>query len=696
MRRIGTEKALTQAELDKLKSELVYWQREMTDHDTIGCRRKFLEAFDCRWEGQHTNGLRMDETGKMAWPFEGASDQRLRWGETIYLEKLALLTMAVRSCETEIWCGGEPDEQMRAAQLGRLLAAVLNSLGAKGAGEVLAMMYYMLVDSPAVAALDVQWRKRAINGVLELDREDLQAEYAAAMTASGRAGAEQAAIEFMIGVTGQQAEAQQTVGNWLTTAKGVNQQDVAAVMRALAEDGECEVLVKVATNEGPELEALRYWDDFCLPTQTDDFDYANPWFRGEWVTENQLKERIAEQDWSEEWVKEELEHKGQDFFHDTTSTTVAEEVKDLINICWCYMAETDDDGTTTRYVAVIGHANGSAFGKRAIRTRRGKWTAACFRREVRSQQLLAARGIAELAAPAQGVAKHIRDGAANNAIVGNLPPIKAKGSRVRNALIEPFALIPMGVNDDLTFMQPPAYPASADKAEEKIRAELWATLGVSDGKTDVSARVQQEVDWFLSQWRDFLILLLETAQDNASDEYVMRATATADAKGVKAADVSGAFGITLKLDANNLDGKKLMDKAQTLATVLQTMDKKGSVDTDPVVRKIFTLMFPELAAASFKSAGELAQEDVKDEQQNFVLIKAGVMPQMDTKGGWNYRARLDWWRQLQAENPAAIEEMSAQSQELAGKWIKALEMQDTQYGVNAEIGRTGVKSVEAE
>ncbi len=693
MRRIGTQSTLKEGELEKLKGELKYWQRELTDANTIGCRQEFLAAFDCRWDGQNVNGLRKDRPGELAWPFEGASDQRLRWGETIYLEKLALFTMAIRSCETEIWCGGEPDEQMRAAQLGRLLSAVLNSLGAKGAAEVLAMMHHMLVDSPAVAALDVQWRKRSINGVLELDIDDLQAEYSASVAAMG-GSAEQAAINFRTAIAGE-GQNGAAVENWLIEAKGINRKDVKKVMAALGEEGECEVLVKVAASEGPELEALRYWDDFCVPTATDDFDYANPWFRGEWVTESQLKERIAEQDWDAEWVKAELEHKGQDFFHDTTSTTVAEEVKDLVNICWCYMAETDDDGTTTRYVAVIGHADGSAFGKRAIRTRRGKWTAAFFRREVRTQQILGARGIAELAAPAQGIAKHIRDGAANNAIVGNLPPIKAKGSRVRNALIEPFVLIPMGVNDDLSFMQPPAYPASADKAEEKIRAELWATLGVSDGKTDVSARVQQEVDWFLNQWRDFLILLLETAQDNASDEYVMRATATADAKGVKSADVSGAFGITLKLDANNLDGKKLMEKAQTLATVLQTMDRKGSVDTDPVVRKIFTLMFPELAAASFKSAGELAQDDIKDEQDNFVKIKAGIMPQMDTKGGWNYEARLDWWRQMQSENPAAIEEMSAASQELAGKWIQALEMQSRQYGENAEIGRTGVKSVQA-
>ena len=48
----------------------------------------------------------------------------------------------------------------------------------------------------AVAALDVQWKKRYTMGVAILDRDELEEEYAAAMEAAGEMGREEAAIQF--------------------------------------------------------------------------------------------------------------------------------------------------------------------------------------------------------------------------------------------------------------------------------------------------------------------------------------------------------------------------------------------------------------------------------------------------------------------------------------------------------------------
>lgn len=71
------------------------------------------------------------------------------------------------------------------------------------------------------------------------------------------------------------------------------------------------------------------------------------------------------------------------------------------------------------------------------------------------------------------------------------------------------------------------------------------------------------------------------------------------------------------------------------------------------------------------------------------------MPQMDTDGRWNYEARLQFYQQMQQENPDAIAEMSPKSQEMLQQWIAALQQQQTQYGENAQIGRTGVQGVGA-
>ena len=696
MRRIGTQLDLSDEERAKLLDDLAYWHTQVTEDDLIGSRERYQKAFDCVWNGADASGVALDTPGEAAWPFEGASDQRLRWGETVFLDHLALVSIAISSAEVEITCGGSPDEQERARALKLLLNGVINSLGSTGYAEILAMLRYMMCDSPAVAALDVQWRRRTTLGVAELDADELANEYATMVTNLDPGQSEtDAKIAFRAALAGEaDLEAAESVRRFLVSLKGVRESDVDEVMAALDEEGECEALVVIASNEGPEVKALRYIDDFCVPRVTDDFNYASPWFRSEWVTASQLKERIADDDWDPEWVERTLKFKGYELFTET-GTTVVEDVKDLINLVWCYTAETNERGETVRYVTVLSHADGSAFGKRVVRTRRGNWQTAFFRREVRTRNITDARGLAEISAPSQGVAKGIRDMAANNALIGSLPPIKGKGARVRNVLLEPFGFIPMGQSDDITFMQPPAYPAAAEKAEDKIHKELLQYLGVSDGESDVTERRREFVTWFLEQWKDFLVLLLEVTQDNASDEFVAKATQTADVKGVKAQDVSGRFAMTLKLDPTNIDNEKLITKVNAVAQVLQSIDREGVVDTSPFVRHVLTMLFPDMSGAALRSPEQLTQDDIRDEEQNFVKIKAGLMPQMDTTERWRYQARLEWHQRMQQENPDAVAEMSSASQDIYQRWIAALEQMVTQFGENAEIGKTGVRGVES-
>lgn len=701
MKRIGTQIELTEDERAKLESDLRYWHRIVADpNSSIARRKEYENAFYCIWKGQNAKGVRLNHGSELAKPFEGASDQRLRWGEQIFKYQMALALVAISSCEVEIVCSNDEDQE-KARALKALLNGVSESLGAKGLAEIKAMFHYMFCDTPAVGALDVYWKRRRTIGVITLYPQLLQEEYAAAMEMAGEAR-DEAAVRFRLACAGEGDVADaEDVASWLTAAKGVPAADAMKVIAALgeefeSEDGAVECRAVVAENEGPELKALRYGEDFCIPAVTNDFDYASPWFRSEWLTEAQLRERVGEDGWDAAWAEETLKFKGFDLFNEW-ATAQFEEMKDLVNVVWCYQAETNENGETTRYVSVISHASGSAFGKRILTTRRGRWDTAFFRREVINSNILTGRGIAELVSPAQGTAKIVRDMAANNAIVGSLPPVKAKGARVRNVLLAPSVVVPMGQSDDITYMQPPAFPAAADKQEEKIKAELYDYFGVPHDGMDMTDRRMEFTEWMIRQWRDFLVLLLETAQDNASDEFIARVTANGDVAGLKSADVSGGFTMTLKLDPRNLDNKMLIDKINAASQMLQSMDRKGTVDTDPFVRYAFSMLFPEVSARAMKNPAELMEDETKAEEQNFILIKAGIMPQMDTSGKWNYQTRLDFYTNLQQNNPAAIQDMSPTSQTmLFEQWIPALQQQLTQYGENAEIGKTGVMGVGAQ
>lgn len=695
MKRIGTQKKLTEDERGRLVTELNYWQNRSDAF--YKNRTKEEDAFLQYWKGQDVSGVRVDKPDREAWPFEGASDQRVRWGDTAFQDMLALVVVALDGARVQVTCDGSVQGQKRATAIQKVLKWCRAKLGAKWYSQVSALMRYMLVDTPAVGAMDVEWSVKRTLGVSVLEFEKLQGEYQVwRVNQTNDIAPEDAAAEFatVIGGEGEKGAIEMMFA-FLRDVKGVPDKYLEDVIEALDEDGECECLAAAQTWEGPDIKALRFGDDFMFPDSCEDFDYADPLFRSEWYTETQLRELAAEGGWNAAWVEETLEKKGATFY-DKRDYRDAQDMKDVVNVVWCYTTEVNADGDTVRYETLLSLANGSAFGKRVVRSRRGKWDTVFFRREVLAGNLTASRGLAHLCAPDQGLAKEIKDGANNNAIVSSLPAVKAKGARVRNVMIEPFAVINMGQSDDVSWMQPPPYPASAKEMVKELKDDLYAFLGLSNGETDVSTRTQAFSVWILSQFRELYVKLVECAQDYASDETLLTVTTPDDLTGVRHEDLDGDFQLTLEFNPANINHKDLIDRTKAVAELLAPMDAKNEMDRLPVLRAVMANLFPEIADASFRSPDQLTADDVKDEEQNFVKIKAGIAPAIDTEGKWNYQARLGFYEQLQQENPQAIAEMSEVSQQIFQRHVAALQQQAQQFGENAAIGRTGVAGVEAE
>ena len=692
MKRIGTQLPLSDDERMKLVGELTYWCNKSSQY--YRQREREQKAFDQIWKGQTVQGVRIDTDEEEAWPFDGASDQRVRWGDTAYQEFVALIMVALDTCKVEVRCSGTGDAAKRAATIQNVLAWCRQKLDANWYVQVAALLRYMLVDTPAVAAMDVGWQVKRTMGVAELDVETLEAEFAAMVEATGQMGREDGAIQFQAMLHGDATTSRKPLAAWLISSKKVRERDVAKIIDALAEDGECEALIEADAWEGPYVKALRYGDDFMLPPATEDFDMASPLFRQEWIGETELRERATSEGWDEKWVEETLEHKGSNFY-DTRDYESADDMKDMVNLVWCYTTSVDANGAVTRYVSVLSLADGSAFGKRVVRARRGKWETVFFRREVLANNCLASRGLAHLCAPDQGLAKQLKDSANNNAIVGSLPMIKAKGARVRNVMFEPFRVVNMGANDDVAFMQPPAYPAAAKEMIKELKDDLYAYLGLSNGETDVTTRTSSFTAFMLAQFCELMKRLVEAAQDYASDEALATVTGEPDARPLRHEDLDGDFQLALKFNPANMNHKDLIDRVQALGQIIAPLDSKNEIDRGPVLRNAFAQLFPECLGESFRSSDQIVGDDIRDEEQNFVKLKAGIMPQMDTEGKWNYQARLEWHQQMQQENPDAIAEMSPLAQENYQRWIEALQQMVTQFGENAEIGKTGVKGVES-
>jgi hypothetical protein len=83
-------------------------------------------------------------------------------------------------------------------------------------------------------------------------------------------------------------------------------------------------------------------------------------------------------------------------------------------------------------------------------------------------------------------------------------------------------------------------------------------------------------------------------------------------------------------------------------------------------------------------------DELRDEARNYALLRAGVMPDLDTEGNWNYGLRRQWYDALQERNPNVFTDMGEDKLLMMQEWWKGLEQQAVQFGANVQTGRTGM------
>ncbi len=683
MKQIGIREPVSAEELAELKDRLSEWDGRAREY--YANRREAQERLLCETENGNLDGLILAKTqSDDPFPFNGASDQRVRLAERVLGVLTDLLINTAEEADVEIVCANGSGGQQLARNLTVLLRWLIDKQGANWPRQLRALCHYMIADTPAIGMMHVGWRKADILGIRELTADEL----------SLLINQDDAALnqDFQVRLKrGDTAAIEEKVAKLFK----VEPKKARQIVKALAEEGECAFSAVVETDEGPVVKALRYGDDFVLPENCVDFDFASPWFRGEWVTEAELRSRVETLDWDEAFVEEVLQHESAIVFNDNSSPSY-DDRKGLYNLVWAYTVDTLDTGATARYLTVFGAGNLTACGKELVRGRKGRWPAVLFTREVASDNLIDARGVAELAAPAQGIVKTLRDASANNAIIGALPPIKSKGSSLRNVMLEPLNIISMGRQDELAFMQPPAYPAAGNAEAERILNETLDYFGIATKNSDPSVIQSQRtsgVNWWLAQYREALEALLQTAQECGSDEMLAAVTNTNESTISNRQSIAGNFSLRLKLSLEDLDASELIKKVTAFSSVLMSIDRKQEIDTGPVVRLVLRRLFPDISEESLRQPEQLAEQERSDEEQNFIKIKSGIMPRMNTAGQWNYAARLDFYEELQANNPNAFADITPDRMQMLQAWVQALRQQSEQFGANAETGRTGVEGV---
>lgn len=691
MRHLGTRRNVTQEDLEDLIMEA---REQLTRAGELTDRRdQALDSLLAR-TGNGLHGIRHRRKGEeqRPKPFAGAADNRVRWSDHATDCMVSLIMEALSAAELHVVPVGGQGAEARAEALTRLARWCVGAMGSAWDEQLELAVRYTLTDSPGVGGAVVGWERRPVRTARRVDVGEVAQALLAALP-------ERTADEVLRLLEDGAAEDDVAL---LQAAEGYLRADrrtARAVLRALAQDGAAEFLAVTDWEEGPSVRAMRYYDDFLLPSRCEDLAYASPWFRCEWVSAPRLRALAASNGWSRTFVEETLRHEATEFLSFGGDGVGREELRGLYQLVYAYEAETDEDGCVLRWQTVFSAAKGvTACGRELLRGRKGGWPAVIFRRERLNRMLLQSRGLAEVAAPEQEAAKHLCDVAANNALIGGLPPVVSRG--VRGALkIRSLDVIRLqGVNSEVKFMQPPAYPAQANAEVQRLRDSVYEYLGLATKGGDseiLGVRRRKLVKLWMNALQDLLGAVLSLAQANASDALLAEILGRVPDDPSLRRDIAGSFTLRLEVNPEDLFAKNVIEKVQALGQVLGQMDRQRAVDTTPLALRVTRVLFPDVSEAMIRTPRQLGEAELRDEEDNYLRIRAGLRPRMDTAGGWDYAARLGFWERLAQEQPEALAEMAPEAQAFAQEWVEALRQQARQFGENADLGRTGSEAVEA-
>jgi len=644
------------------------------------------------WNGQSSDGKKhAADIGQQPFPWEGASDTRIRLADEVCNFMVNLSTSAVSRAALNV-DGIEGSDAESSGAVGIYLRWMLGTLMQPDFEEELEL-HAEYAAQYGWSVLHVTWERCYAQVPREINLQQL----------TGYLGADNPPqIETLTAAL--QTEQEYLADLLVAGNEGLTRAKALKHIKEIIDTGKTVFEVPEMTRNQPSIIALRPYYEILFPPETTDWQRARAIFRRDFYTVAEIEEKAASGEWDEAFCKEVKKTAGQNAstFEYGLSPVVGtsdsvDDKSNLVEIIHAYSRRTTDSGMPGIYLTIFSpyleknNKGKEIYGEHKLVTEAGDtYPFECFTREKTRRSPIESRGVSEIVKTWQNEIKVQSDSLTDRSSFEILPPLKVPlryGQRIK---IGPGVQVAEQRPNDISWMEPP-------KRGSELAFQLINDITVRTDRyfgrpnpnvPPVETQLHQQA--FVHRWLRHMSAVVgrmwELTQKFDSDERFGAVTGT----NAPMPRDKNKFNFSLNFDIRELDNEFVQKKLQAISQFILPEDTMGIVDRTKLIRKKLQVIDPTLATDLVTEEAEASKKMFDDVNNQVALMALGNQPNFvenDPSAG----IKLQFMQQIIASNPKYQEliQSDQQFQELVQAFSQNLNMSMMQQQ-NKQIGRIGV------
>jgi hypothetical protein len=652
-----------------------------------------------QWDCQYVDGKKWgadpDDENQQVWPWRGASDTRDRTVDMVVAEYLTVHLYAIMNAKIQTK-STRPIASSRQSQQATIL---LNW-----------MLYsHMSADLDLDIPLAINWRNARGASVLWVDWEQARRMEHIKLNAQQLIAATQGAAQDWINDRSFQKDFITLIQSFSPV---ISTAEAKSIIQTLRDGGVADLPIPYVYCSRPRITALRPMIDILFDPDQDTLQERPKWMdRLEFVTEDELYDRITTAGYDEKFVKEACEFKGESTSPEFTARRATwptsgywqvypgqpQAMKDKILLHHFYHRTREEDVPEV-YCTVFHEGVDFPAKYEPYGYAHGEYPAHGLRFEKHERALLSSRGICEIAYTWEQEMKTQRDGRANRTELELRPPLLAPYQDVLRLKAEfaPGIILPERHNGNLRWMEITPLPAGSIELERAIMQKVDRYFGLFGAEIDPALkqlRQQENGDAILKELKPVFRQVFKLMQQFLPDTTVERVAGPLERPfQVSREEIQGEYEYSATVDMRDLDPEFLKEKLGFFSQLAQ-LDTVGVLDKVALLRAAAESIDYSLADVAITDTQEATNKEIMDENAAIDRIIGSGRDQPLPQGS-NYQLRLQVLQSAQQEyqqNPAlqkAIQNNPLVMQVLQNRGL--FFQRQLQQQQNAQIGRMQV------